>query len=356
MRMREIVPEYIITGIESRKSSVPSREMEKIFYDEVRDFDAEPYFNAYKKWHGEGAPPEYSRIPEYLVEKEITVAGLQKLINVFEKDLPFGIFSCYIGIFISYLGNELCDDNVMDLHTSDRIFNLAYCNSHKTWIINGPSGACLGEYMSGGKIIVNGNAYNSLGEAMRGGKIIVNGDVDNNAGIRMSGGSMLIRGDAGCQAGCDMNGGMIEIRGNAAGSMGAKMQGGKIKVMGSVGNNCGMYMQGDEILVMGNAGKHAGRGMEGGLIRIVGDSGRYSGHAMSGGELVIEGNADDDVGGEMKGGKIWIGGEMGKICKRINGGEIYHRDAMVYPAGMERIARDAAAAKDSLLKRLWHSK
>ena len=123
--------------------------------------------------------------------------------------------------------------------------------------INGNTGDCLGERMSGGEIIVIGNAADAAGCSMSGGRIVIEANAADRVGSPASG---ELRG---------MSGGEIFVLGNAGDSLGMRMRRGTIVVQKNVGENVGIEMLAGSILLFGGHQGEPGLGMKRGSIILL---------------------------------------------------------------------------------------
>jgi formylmethanofuran dehydrogenase subunit C len=143
----------------------------------------------------------------------------------------------------------------------DRLDRIGAGMSHGRVVVRGDVGAYLGAGMSGGSLVIRGNAGAYAATGMRGGRIHVYGSTgDFLAAARpgerhgMQGGLVLIDGDTGARLGDRMRRGMVLIEGNAGDYCATRMVAGTIAVWGTVGKLPGLGMRRGTLLLQRPSG------------------------------------------------------------------------------------------------------
>lgn len=187
----------------------------------------------------------------------LTIEEMQKLVSHLEvypeiviKEYSNGDISVeknYTGIFISYVGNEKCEDKEIKIKTEEA-FNDLGAFTRKDWVIKSDVGNFTARDMREGKIEVEGNGGLFQGIRMRGGLLVIKGDVDSGLGYLNQRGKITVEGNAKHGVGKLMEGGIITVEGNAGNGVGNGMKGGEIRIYGeceSIGKPLGgrIYIQ-----------------------------------------------------------------------------------------------------------------
>ena len=205
-----------------------SRSEEKFKEKEIDTVKINEYLKAFREWYDKYEYDKYisflssSSAYNYAKEiKEITYnlpelnqEDIQKIIEEIEKSVDTPEKSVYkAGIFISYLINECCPEEEIEIEVGKSYYLLDYLGLYnkKVLTIYGNVGDVLGREMKKGKITVKGNANDWVGEEMKGGKIIVEGNAGNGVGYGMEGGIIDIKGYADYYVGSGMRGGKIYL-------------------------------------------------------------------------------------------------------------------------------------------------
>ncbi len=173
----------------------------------------------------------YSKAGELSAKHLRTQEEIQKFLeNICKKGYGKRRCTGYVGIYVSYLVNEVYSGRKIELNLKrlPRLHFLGMYNTRKIWVLKGNVGNCVGCYMRGGKITVIGNANSYVGYHMENGEIVIVGDADWYLGMLMRGGKIKVRGDAGSRVGINMEDGVIEVEGIVKGDAGTSMRGGKI--------------------------------------------------------------------------------------------------------------------------------
>ncbi len=135
-------------------------------------------------------------------------------------------------------------------HATAQLFRVGFQMRSGSVEIGGNAGDNLGERMQGGTIRVHGDAGEWVGACMVGGNITVQGNVGDRAGaalpgqlIGMKDGMILVEGGTGAHVGERMRGGTIVALGDTGSYLACRMRAGTIIVMGRAGPHIGHGMR-----------------------------------------------------------------------------------------------------------------
>ncbi len=132
-------------------------------------------------------------------------------------------------------------------------------------------------------------------------------------GVQMSRGQIIVEGPTGAYLGQDLRGGQIRVQGNVEIYAGSGMTRGEIHIEGNTGDFLGgaipgerQGMRGGVIIVSGNTGDRAGDRQRRGLVMIRGNAGAYCGARMIAGTIAVLGNTGEAAGFGMRRGTLLL--------------------------------------------------